>query len=205
MNVFKCKVPDDTFNKLKIKISKVAEKDFYGKDLAGNIKKEYSMNADFKELSNFLIGNINSFAPLEDYVKKIVKQYLQDDSLTVELCLYNLWVNLMAQNEFNPLHIHEGVFSFIIFVKVPYKIEEMRKNAPGIKSNSNVAGALEFVKGNSDTINDLTSLQIHADETWEQQCLIFPSVLNHCVYPFYKVDDYRITVSGNLALKRKNA
>ena len=98
MNVFKCKVPNDIFDKLKQKISKVAEKDFYGKDLAGNIKKEYSLNANFLELNNFLIGNINSFAPLGEYVKKIVKQYLQDDDLTVELHLYNLWVNLMAQN-----------------------------------------------------------------------------------------------------------
>ena len=39
MNVFKCKVPNDIFDKLKQKISKVAEKDFYGKDLAVNIKK----------------------------------------------------------------------------------------------------------------------------------------------------------------------
>ena len=203
MNVFKCKVPNDIFDKLKQKISKVAEKDFYGKDLAGNIKKEYSLNANFLELNNFLIGNINSFAPLGEYVKKIVKQYLQDDDLIVELHLYNLWVNLMAQNEFNPLHTHEGVFSFIIFINIPYDIEEMRKASPGIRSNSNVSGALEFVKGNSDTINDLTSLQIHADKSWEKQCLIFPSTLNHCVYPFYNTDSYRITVSGNLGLQRK--
>ena len=203
MNVFKCKVPNDIFDKLKQKISKVAEKDFYGKDLAGNIKKEYSLNANFLELNNFLIGNINSFAPLGKYVKKIVKQYLQDDDLTVELHLYNLWVNLMAQNEFNPLHTHEGVFSFIIFINIPYDIEEMRKASSGIRSNSNVSGALEFVKGNSDTINDLTSLQIHADKSWEKQCLIFPSTLNHCVYPFYNTDSYRITVSGNLGLQRK--
>ena len=57
----------------------------------------------------------------------------------------------------------------------------MRKASPGIRSNSNVSGALEFVKGNSDTINDL----------------------NHCVYPFYNTDSYRITVSGNLGLQRK--
>ena len=66
MNVFKCKVSDDVFDKLKQKISKVAEEDFYGKDLAGNIKKEYSLNVDFPELNSFLIGNINSFAPLEE-------------------------------------------------------------------------------------------------------------------------------------------
>ena len=41
---------------------------------------------------------------------------------------------------------------------------------------------------------------IEADHHWEQVIILFPSITQHCVYPFYTSDDYRITVSGNLYL-----
>jgi len=34
---------------------------------------------------------------------------------------------------------------------------------------------------------------------------MFPSLLAHCVYPFYTSDDYRISISGNIKFDSDNA
>ena len=39
------------------------------------------------------------------------------------------------------------------------------------------------------------------DKAWEGTMILFPSSLNHNVYPFYTSDDYRISISGNLNQK----
>ena len=43
--------------------------------------------------------------------------------------LHNLWVNYQ-KHEFNPIHIHDGLFSFIIWHKVPYKMEDEKARFP---------------------------------------------------------------------------
>ena len=36
----------------------------------------------------------------------------------------------------------------------------------------------------------------------KKKAFIFPAALQHSVYPFYGTDEYRITVSGNLAFTK---
>ena len=39
---------------------------------------------------------------------------------------------------------------------------------------------------------------IDVDKSFEGKMLVFPSKLQHLVYPFYTSDEHRITVSGNV-------
>ena len=39
---------------------------------------------------------------------------------------------------------------------------------------------------------------LDVDKSKEGYFVIFPSNLNHQVFPFYSSDDYRITVAGNI-------
>jgi hypothetical protein len=41
---------------------------------------------------------------------------------------------------------------------------------------------------------------IEADRSYENKMIIFPSSLQHCVYPFFTSDDYRISLSGNIVI-----
>ena len=43
-------------------------------------------------------------------------------------------------------------------------------------------------------------LPVHVDKSYEGKMLMFPSFVQHGVYPFYTSDDYRITVSGNVSV-----
>ena len=97
------------------------------------------------------------------------------------------------------MHNHSGVFSFIIFLKIPYTKEEQSLVSPGKKSNNDVAGKLSFFYLNSEKNGGIGEETLEVDKTWEKKGLIFKSNLNHCVYPFY-TNGTRITVSGNLHL-----
>ena len=113
----------------------------------------------------------------------------------VRLYIHDLWVNFQAKGEFNPIHSHSGLLSFIVFVSIPYYAKQQEQISPGKKSNSDRAGMLEFILANGATPK---SEVFKVDKTWEQYGLVFPSNTMHTVYPFFGFDEYRITMAGNI-------
>ena len=53
----------------------------------------------------------------------------------------------------------------------------------------------------SDPSGKITQEALPVDKSWEGKVALFPANLNHCVYPFYTSDEYRISISGNLGFK----
>jgi len=106
------------------------------------------------------------------------------------------WVNYQQQNEFNPIHDHTGVYSFVIWLKIPVEHEEQNKDNT---SNMKLRSAFQFTY--TDILGSLKDYTYQLDKSWEGTMLFFPSKLHHQVYPFYNCDDYRITVSGNILCK----
>ena len=43
----------------------------------------------------------------------------------------------------------------------------------------------------------IDSVILNVDKSFEGKILMFPSYVQHQVFPFYTSDDYRITISGN--------
>ena len=95
-----------------------------------------------------LAGNITQSLLLDDidsfFYKSVciplVKHYrknnpLRDDpvaknamlGLEVNLVLNSIWVNYKCKTEFNPYHEHSGVYSFAIWLKIPYDLEVHKK------------------------------------------------------------------------------
>ena len=44
-----------------------------------------------------------------------------------QLVLNKFWVNYQYKTEFNPYHDHLGVYSFAIWLKIPYDLEDQKK------------------------------------------------------------------------------
>lgn len=107
--------------------------------------------------------------------------------------LQRLWVNFQNKYDFNPLHIHSGLFSFVIWVQVPYDIEEERKR---YKTNGNETASFMFQYNTA--LGGLDTEYLHIDKSFEWKIAFFPARLNHGVNPFYTTDDHRISISGNL-------
>ena len=102
------------------------------------------------------------------------------------------WINFQQANEFNPYHNHTGMLSAIIYIEVPDEIKKENDNVT-IETNMPRAGMIAFISGNDDRYT--RSSYCHQPKTGE--IFIFPSSLNHLVYPF-KSDVERISMSFNV-------
>ena len=164
-------------------------------NLIGHIKEEYKMtNIDY-DFQNFIIK-----ASFTGVTNKWMSKYsflTEDRPIVFE----SMWCNFQRKYEFNPPHTHSGLLSFVVFVKIPYDLEEEHKVYPDVKTNPTIPIATSkfcFLNPNGTGISmDV----INVDKSFEGKGFIFPSTQYHEVYPFYTSDDYRITVSGNLRYK----
>ena len=162
--------------------------------LVGNIRKEFTLKKSHNYIESLIKDYVQFYENNFQYLSKIA--VLSDNR---PLILDNAWVNFQVKHEFNPVHDHSGIFSFVIWVKIPYKLENENSVSPGVDSKKPLAGQFAFYYTNA--LGQISHYSIPADETMENTLLIFPSKLNHGVYPFYSSDDFRISISGNIVLQ----
>ena len=189
--IYKFKLDDVIFSKLKHWIKDKSET--YNEKLAGNIRDEFGLDKYKKEFEPYIINVVKNIEPLRTYFLELDVLWPNDQPLVLK----SLWVNFQKKYEFNPIHKHGGLFSFIIFIQIPYTSEEQSAAAPGNKSNDDVAGKLSFVYPDGNNKGGISTQVVDADKSWEGTGLIFKAHLRHCVYPFY-TEGERITISGNL-------
>jgi len=162
--------------------------------LAGNISK--SLNLEDKD--NWFFETI--LVPLIDHFQKTYPVYLEKigNVLTEEvpICLQQFWVNFQKENEFQPPHNHIGVWSFVIWVKIPTDWKE--QHALPISTNSKMAKASNFEFQYTTMLGQLGLYSYFLDKESEGCMLFFPAQLLHTVYPFYNCDKERISISGNI-------
>ena len=108
------------------------------------------------------------------------------------------WVNYQKQNEFNPLHDHTGVYSFIVWMKIPTNHEEQNKNPLSSRSNIQKISVVDFLYSN--ILGQPQALEYRMNSDVEGTMLFFPALLRHQVYPFYNCDEDRISISGNIMI-----
>ena len=161
--------------------------------LAGNIKGSYSI----EDKDNYFFNNFISY---------LINKHTKDFSYAVpytltENCKYVLntfWVNIQKKHEFNPIHDHSGVWSFVVWMQIPssYKKE---KELPFIKhSNNPLPNTFNFFTTSS--LGKILKHQYMLEPSDEGTMLFFPAQLNHCVYPFYLSNKERLSISGNVSL-----
>jgi|TARA_B100001996_G_C18595951_1_gene567891 hypothetical protein len=110
------------------------------------------------------------------------------------LRLQQLWINFQHAGDFNPVHDHGGLFSFVMYGEIDDEIFE--KDIP--ISNSQHAGQIVFQYG--ERITDLQSNSFSI-KPYKGLMFVFPAGLNHYVPPYYK-DFERISISGNYVLEQ---
>jgi len=113
-----------------------------------------------------------------------------------------MWVNYQKQHEFNPIHNHSGLYSFVIFMKIPTHWKE--QHALSICANSNTPAASDFQFFFGFEGGQVAAIQIPLCPEDEGRMLFFPAWLKHQVFPFYECEEERITISGNIRLYDPN-
>jgi hypothetical protein len=112
--------------------------------------------------------------------------------------LSRMWVNYQKQCEYNPLHDHTGVYSFVIWMKIPTKQEEQDKISFSSEANTQKNSTFQMLYNN--ILGQPTTMSYYMNPECEGTMFFFPSQLQHQVYPFYNCDEDRISISGNILL-----
>ena len=166
-------------------------------ELAGNIKSEF-MIPDAKPIVWPLLNEL-----IKQWKERYQPEFARLGSMfnkeEVQLELFNTWVNFQKKHEFNPIHTHDGVFSFVIWHKVPFHKKDEYARFPHMKEAQIKAGHFAFIV--TSQMGKILQHDICVDNSWEGKMALFPAELNHIVYPFYTSDDYRISISGNVGFK----
>jgi hypothetical protein len=153
----------------------------FNRRLAGQIKGEFQLElSDASKKLIELLGN--------EYLKR------NDLDVSEPVKFQESWVNLQVKHEYNPLHDHSGVLSWVIWVNIPYDLEEELKMFPDAKNQD--ASMFSFVYTN--VLGEISTFNLRIDKSWEGRMAIFPAKMKHTVSPFYTSDGVRISVAGNL-------
>jgi hypothetical protein len=178
----------EEIDEIKVNFEKASTANHY---LVGHIDKEYELVKSKEHITKLLMPLIQYYEEnnpiLEEGCSKVKGDF--------KLALDNVWVNFMKKYEYNPPHQHSGVFSFVLWIDIPFKIEDEISKCKNIKSNP---GSFNFI--NYSPTGKLKIGTIQADKTYNGSLIIFPADLHHFVNPFYTSNKYRISVSGNLVL-----
>jgi hypothetical protein len=137
------------------------------------------------------------------------KYHIEKEEPPPKFEMDRFWVNYMKQHEFNPLHFHIGLYSFVIFMKIPthwkeqheMNNDEFRTWVDSIPWHQQ-ASDFVFVWGGEENRILKENFQLSPED--EGRILFFPAWLQHMVYPFYECEEERITISGNIILKIPN-
>jgi len=174
------------------------KKENFNKRLAGNIEKSYLI----KDKNNWFFKKV--LAPcIEKYIKEFSESCIPQ--ILTKNCKYvltQMWVNYQKKAQFNPVHKHEGVFSFVVWINLPSSFKEESKLKFIKYSNSPAASTFQFHY--TDSLGKLQTFTYKLDSTYEGTMLFFPASLNHQVYPFYLSNKNRISISGNICFDPGN-
>lgn len=190
-----CKVPCEIKNTLEneikiIQLNPNSRKDFR-KELIGNITKEYQLLDSVDALSDFVLSASTEYINTYNYFGS-----LDFFSIEPQLKLTDLWINFQQKGDFNPIHDHRGMFSFVIWVKIPYNLnDEMQLYNQSAEPLSSV-----FSFHYLNILGMMEVLTLPVDKSWEWSMILFPSKLSHSVNPFFTSNEERISISGNVCL-----
>jgi len=192
------RVPDDIMNKVYEITDGAVAKNFEGaveKHITANIQREYDFTI---ELAPVLLDYINNLIAIHDQRSQPhhIGQVVNVASHPRNFKFKDVWANFQKKHEFHPHHIHGGVYSFVIWARIPYNVEDEIAVFP----NATYKCASMFTFYYTDILGQVRSHPVPVDHSYEGIICLFPKGLGHSVNPFYTSDEYRIAVSGDIVM-----
>ena len=188
-------LPFAYYNKLLLNINSYEFSDGVDHLLAGVIEteKKFSIYSIPEEIREIIIRGCHT------YNSTFGHNIFLDPPPKYKLEFINTWINFQKKYEYNPAHHHSGDLVFVIWIKIPYKLQDELNHPSSITSNSGAASKFQFTNV-SNQFSNISKNLLHVDESFEGKMIIFHSKMEHTVYPFFTSDEYRISMSGNLKI-----
>lgn len=183
LGIFISQVPSNLLNKIKIECLNLSKKEKIVSDLTSHkIADHYYLEDNNKELFSFLSIWVKKYIKKYNYLK-----YYKILNKNAEIAFKKPWFNIQKEGEFIPNHTHDGILSYSIWIQLPFL-----KNSKKRKFES----CFEFQYQN--ILGATNNYLIQLNKSYEGKFVLFPSMVQHCVYPFFNNGETRISVSGNI-------
>ena len=155
----------------------------YSKKLVGQVKQEFQLPKAFvkKNLERIISNEVKKYI-FQTIGKKVKK-----------IRIKNFWIVRQFNNEYNPIHYHDGHISGVGYLKIPKFVSKSNKK-------SKIDGTIDFINGNKMFLSDC----IYNHQPKEGDVILFPHYLMHTAYPF-KSSGERRSFSFNLEIDKKIA
>ena len=193
LGVYMTQLPKDIVNKLNVaadNIQKSWDAPKFNDQLVGHMKHQYQLT-NIEYLSDYIMGLSKTY--YEYLNAKGYVQYVFDKPIGLKFG--DPWINFQGPREFNPIHNHSGLLSWVIWLRIPFDPKKEQDFFPDYPFGKVMNGSFQFIypsqKGVELHLMDL-------DKSYEGRLIVFPSTLYHQVYPFYTTEDYRVSIAGNI-------
>lgn len=188
-----------TISKEVEKIRKDFEKaDKANKDLVGQLEQSYELVDSRSIIERNALRLAEYHNQQTQHWHKTLAVIDRNERTQCDIVLDSCWINFQKKYEFQPIHDHTGVYSFILFYEIPFVMKDEFEASPGKEARDKFNGLLNFHYVSY--LGKIATMTIPADVNWKKRMLLFPAELKHSVYPFFSTDNYRITISGNLSI-----
>ena len=152
--------------------------------------KQFPLNDDDNLFQN------NVLRPCTDkYFETYGCPFKQKTTHTHELEFSRFWCRASLDGDYQSIHDHQGIFTFVVWLTVPFEGADERQVQAGFRPE-----ASDFVLVYPDTCGQLQKRNFVLGKGAEGKMLFFPSDINHIVYPHYTTQEYRIALAGDVAL-----
>ena len=187
--IAKLKFSSKLINKINNEVDKILSKKNllkkldYSKKLVGQVKQEFQLPKSFitKNLEKVIFNEVEKYV-FQTLGKKVKK-----------ISIKNFWIVRQFNNEYNPIHYHDGHISGVGYLKIPKFISKNNKKFK-------IDGTIDFVNGNKMFLSD--SIYNHQPKVGD--VILFPHYLMHTAYPFKSTGERR-SFSFNLEIDSKIA
>ena len=193
--ILKVKIPEKIINELNTYIDNIIDNEKktkelnYGNKLIGDVTQEFKLEKEFADQIGWLtfLANCTSHW-IEAVTKKKIKEFF----------LLETWVVRQFQNEYNPLHYHNGHISGAGFLKVP-KSFGTYVQADEKKNKGFLGGTLNLVHGSKAFMSEsILPIKPEVGDFY-----FFPHYLMHTVYPFKDTNEERRSISFNATIDKE--
>ena len=182
------KLSGNSIRKINIEVDKIISKKNllkkldYSNKLVGQVRQEFQLPKIFikKNLEKIL------YKAVKDYIFKSLGKKI------FKIKIKNFWIVRQFNDEYNPVHFHDGHISGVGYLKIP----KFSKN----KKHTQTDGSIDFINGNKMLLSEC----IFNHQPKVGDMILFPHYLMHTAYPF-KTKGERRSFSFNLEIDKKIA
>tara|TARA_B100000214_G_scaffold204079_1_gene147957 strand:+ start:1086 stop:1748 length:663 start_codon:yes stop_codon:yes gene_type:complete len=149
-----------------------------------------------------LVDDDNRFQ--KEVLNPIIQEYVTDygfpEKLKTthihDLTFQKFWANYTGKGEYQALHNHDAIWSFVIWLKLPAVANDEQSVKDAMHPDAG-----DFILTYSDIIGRTRKVNWKLEKQYnEGHMLLFPSDLYHAVYPHFQTDEKRLSLAGDIVI-----